>query len=107
MRTARMLAGSSPGVRRPDVAARDPGFAGPGGRSEMRVLRLCSVFETPDDSLPRSPDLDPVGGMQVHTARLTRALDARGIEQLVVTAYRRHAPREERIGERSTVVRTG
>jgi len=73
----------------------------------MRVLRLCSVFEAPDDSLSGSPDLDPVGGMQIHTARLTSGLDALGVEQLVVTAYRRRAPREERIGERSSVVRVG
>jgi hypothetical protein len=42
----------------------------------MRVLRLCSVYEAPAGS----PDgIDATGGMQVHTARLTKALDARGV----------------------------
>jgi glycogen synthase len=74
---------------------------------EMRVLRLCSVFEAPVASLRRSATFDVVGGMQVHTARLTAALDGLGVEQTVLTAYRPFAPRTERIGLRSTVHRVG
>jgi len=45
----------------------------------MRVLRLCSVYEAPPEAFTRSAGFDPIGGMQVHTARLTEALDARGV----------------------------
>src|SRR4051812_48317486 len=45
--------------------------------------------------------------MQNHTASLTRALDARGIAQDVLTARPPGAPRRQRIGRRSTVRRFG
>ena len=51
----------------------------------LRVLRLCSVFE-PEDSHVGRVAYDPIGGMQNHTASLTRALDARGVQQTVVTS---------------------
>jgi glycogen synthase len=71
------------------------------------VLRLCSVFEAPAGALASGARFDPVGGMQSHTGQLTRALDARGLAQTVVTAWRPGAARNERLGERSQVVRLG
>jgi len=71
------------------------------------VLRLCSVFEVPPGSLVAARRFDAVGGMQIHTARLTAELDARGVEQVVVTAYRPGAPGTETVGTRARVVRTG
>ena len=70
------------------------------------VLRLCSVFE-PLTVDGRSARFDPIGGMQNHTATLTRCLDARGLAQTVVTS--RLAGRRGRVPMgRSTVVhRTG
>ena len=73
----------------------------------VKVLRLCSVFEAPKASLARSRTFDVVGGMQVHTARLTAALDDLGVDQTVITAYRPGAPRSERLGRHATVVRAG
>jgi glycogen(starch) synthase len=77
-----------------------------GAPSELHVLRLCSVFEAPEASLDAS-GFDPIGGMQVHTAQLSRGLDALGMRQTVVTAFRPRAPRIEPIGERSIVLRVG
>lgn len=77
-----------------------------GAAPELHVLRLCSVFEAPEASLDAS-GFDPIGGMQVHTAQLSRGLDALGIRQTVVTAFRPRAPRVEPIGERSTLLRVG
>jgi glycogen(starch) synthase len=74
--------------------------------SAPHVLRLCSVFEAPAAAL-RATGFDPIGGMQIHTARLARALDALGVSQTVVTAFRPGAPRTETIGTRSAVVRVG
>ena len=45
----------------------------------VRVLRLCSVFESIGSGVPAK--FDPVGGTQTHTAELTRALDAHGVGQ--------------------------
>src|SRR5262245_35271448 len=73
----------------------------------MRVLRLCSVYEAPDEVLARSAGFDAIGGMQVHTARLTTALDARGVSQVVVTAHRPGAPSVQTLSLRSRVVRVG
>ena len=73
----------------------------------MRVLRLCSVYETPPEALTRTGGFDAIGGMQVHTARLTAGLDALGVEQTVITAYRPAAPRVQNVGDRSRVVRAG
>jgi glycogen(starch) synthase len=73
----------------------------------IRVLRLCSVFELPEsDSATESAAFDPVGGMQIHTAALTRALDARGLIQTVVTTRPPTAPRRQKIG-RARVIRIG
>ena len=71
----------------------------------MRVLRLCSVFEAPlGDETVR---FDPVGGMQNHTAELTRRLDGWGVEQTVVTTRPPGAPEEHFVGHRGRVVRVG
>jgi glycogen(starch) synthase len=51
----------------------------------VNVLRLCSVFE-PDPATLGAAAFDPIGGMQNHTAALTRALDRVGVRQLVVTS---------------------
>jgi glycogen(starch) synthase len=74
---------------------------------DMRVLRLCSVYEAPPEAFLRSAGFDAIGGMQVHTARLTEALDARGLRQTVVTAYRPGAERLQLLSTRSSVVRVG
>ena len=52
----------------------------------MNVLRLCSVFEPDAATLAGGAAFDPIGGMQNHTAALTRALDREGVRQLVVTS---------------------
>jgi 2-deoxystreptamine N-acetyl-D-glucosaminyltransferase/2-deoxystreptamine glucosyltransferase len=82
------------------------------------VLRLCSVFEPlpaprrSPGSLPgeldaRTARFDPVGGMQNHTAALTRCLDALGLAQTVVTS-RLAGPRgTTEVGRAARVVRTG
>lgn len=74
----------------------------------MRVLRLCSVFETPDEvATRRGGRFDPIGGMQTHAAALTRALDRLGVTQTVVTTRPPGAPAYERVGSGSEVVRVG
>lgn len=74
----------------------------------LRVLRLCSAFEPPASALDaRFARFNPVGGVQSHAATLTRALDARGVEQAVVTTRPPTAPHLERVGERARVVRLG
>jgi glycogen synthase len=72
----------------------------------VRVLRLCSVFE-PAAGQRAAPRFDPVGGMQTHTGELTRALDRRGVRQLVVTTRPPGSPRRERFGGNGEVVRLG
>jgi glycogen synthase len=74
----------------------------------MRVVRLCSVFEPPPEVLTgRGVRFDPIGGMQNHTACLTRALDARGVIHDVVTTRPPGAPARQRLGDRATVHRVG
>jgi hypothetical protein len=73
----------------------------------MRVLCLCSVYGVAGAPPASMAGFDGVGGMQVHTDRLTNELDARGVDQVVVTAYRRRTPRVEHLGTRSRVIRTG
>src|SRR3954452_10355457 len=74
----------------------------------MRILRLCSVFEPPRAVLMgRGARFDPIGGMQNHTACLTRALDARGAAQDVVTTRPPGARRDEALGARTRVHRVG
>jgi glycogen synthase len=75
---------------------------------EIHYWRLAPVLGVRGATrIRQSVDLDVVGGMQVHAARLTAGLDRRGVKQTVVTACRRGAPREEPFGERSLVVRVG
>jgi glycogen(starch) synthase len=72
----------------------------------LRILRLCSVFEPPASSIGgRGARFDPVGGMQDHTGSLTRELDRRGLEQVVLTTRPPTAPWFERIAPHATVVR--
>ncbi len=73
------------------------------------VLRLCSVFEPPPEALAR-PDAaayDPIGGMQNHTAELTRGLDRLGVPQSVLTSRLGAQRSRTRIGSAATVVRVG
>ena len=73
-----------------------------------RIVRLCSVFEPPPESLAgRGVRFDPIGGMQNHTASLTRALDGLGVVQDVVTTRPPGAPRVHGMGRRATVHRLG
>lgn len=72
----------------------------------MKVLRLCSVFEPPA-GLALTGRGDPIGGMQNHTAALTRALDARGVPQTILTSRPLGAPARQRFAARSGVVRAG
>ena len=74
----------------------------------VRVLRLCSVFEPPPMALDgRAAQFDPIGGMQNHTAELTRGLDALGVAQVVLTTRPPGAPREHGVGRSARVVRVG
>ena len=78
------------------------------GLEPRRVVRLCSVFEPPAASLTgRGVRFDPIGGMQNHTASLTRALDALGVVQDVVTTRPPGAPARHEVGRRATVHRLG
>lgn len=72
----------------------------------MRVLRLCSVFESGDEQLSR-PGYDPVGGMQNHAAALTRALDRLDVTQTVVTSRLGAPATSERFGRNARLVRDG
>jgi glycogen(starch) synthase len=77
-------------------------------RTRIRVLRLCSVFEQPPTALVgRGVKFDPIGGMQNHTAELTRALDRRGVVQTVLTTRPPTAPRFQRLGDHARVIRLG
>jgi glycogen(starch) synthase len=77
-------------------------------RTRIGVLRICSVFEPPPSALVgRGVKFDPVGGMQNHTAQLTRALDRRGVIQTVLTARPPTAPHLQRLGEHVRVIRLG
>jgi glycosyltransferase involved in cell wall biosynthesis len=72
------------------------------------VLRLCSVFEPPPSALVgRGVKFDPIGGMQNHTAELTRALDRRGVVQTVLTTRPPTAPHLQRLGDHARVIRLG
>jgi glycogen(starch) synthase len=74
--------------------------------TSLHVLRLCSVFEPDDDQIHR-PGYDPIGGMQNHTAALTRALDQRGVQQTVITSRLGAPARSKPFGRRARLVRTG
>src|ERR687898_1589843 len=77
-------------------------------RTRIRVLRLCSVFEPPASALVgKGVRFDSIGGMQNHTAELTRALDRRGVVQTVLTTRPPTAPRLQRLGDHARVIRLG
>src|SRR5215213_7508129 len=77
-------------------------------RTRIRVLRLCSVFEPPPSALVgKGVKFDPIGGMQNHTAELTRALDRRGVVQTVLTTRPPIAPYFQRFGEHTRLIRVG
>lgn len=67
---------------------------------------MASVFET-ESVDGRAAKFDPVGGLQHHASQLTRELDALGVQQRVVTAYRPGGARVEAVGQQSTVHRFG
>ncbi|MFQ1001291.1 glycosyltransferase family 4 protein [Modestobacter sp. SSW1-42] len=80
----------------------------------MHVLRLCSVFEpiaAPADAGTgldaRTARFDPIGGMQNHTAALTRCLDEQGHRQTVLTSRLAGPRRSDRQGLGALVHRTG
>ena len=77
-------------------------------RTRIGVLRICSVFEPPPSALVgKGVKFDPIGGMQNHTAELTRALDRRGVVQTVLTTRPPTAPHLQRLGEHVRVIRLG
>jgi glycogen synthase len=77
-------------------------------RTRIRVLRLCSVFEPPASALVgKGVRFDPIGGMQNHTAELTRALDRRGVLQTVLTTRPPTVPYFQRLGDHARVIRVG
>ncbi|MCG5434122.1 glycosyltransferase family 4 protein [Mycobacterium sp. MYCO198283] len=71
----------------------------------VKVLRLTSVFEA--SGRVAGAQFDPVGGMQTHTGELTRALDARGVQQTVVTTRPPGGAREVAFGSHARIVRLG
>ena len=77
------------------------------------VLRLCSVFEPETGGRSgqrldaRAARFDPIGGMQNHTATLTRCLDAQGLRQTVVTSRLAARAGATRLGRSAVVHRTG
>jgi len=78
------------------------------GQTRIGVLRVCSVFEPPASALVgRGVKFDPIGGMQNHTAELTRALDRRRIVQTVLTTRPPTAPYFQRLGDHARVIRLG
>jgi glycogen synthase len=77
-------------------------------RAQFRVLRLTSVFE-PDSAVmdARAARFDPIGGMQNHTAALSRCLDALGVRQTVLTGRLCGPAGTSRLGSRGIVRRVG
>ena len=84
----------------------EPGGSGPVVLDEMRVLRLCSVFE-PAALSGRSAGYDAIGGMHNHTAELSRQLDRMGARQLVLTSRLDGPAGRAGFGRHGLVVRTG
>lgn len=72
----------------------------------LRVLRFTSVFE-PAGPDPGRAAYDPIGGMQTHTAELTRCLDRMGLCQTVFTSRSAGAAGCDPYGDHAVVVRTG
>jgi glycosyltransferase involved in cell wall biosynthesis len=74
----------------------------------VKVLRLCSVFEPPLSAVTgRGARFDPLGGVQSHTAGLSRALDRQGVAQTIITTRPPTAARHEPFGDHGEVVRLG
>ena len=74
----------------------------------MHVLRLASVFEPQAAVLDGSAArFDPIGGMQNHTAALTRCLDDLGLQQTVLTSRLAARTGSVRLGRSAVVRRTG
>src|SRR5262249_42794179 len=73
---------------------------------KLRVLRLCSVFE-PTALNAASVRYDAIGGMQNHTAELSRCLDRMGVRQLVLTSRMDGPAGPAGFGRHARVVRTG
>jgi glycogen(starch) synthase len=74
----------------------------------LHVLRLCSVFEPEAGSIEeRAVRFDPIGGMQNHTAALSRCLDEQGLTQTVLTARLAAGCGTSTLGRRGTVRRVG
>ena len=100
---SRRMAAASPSGQQSSTPLRDEEDP-----TAMRVLRLCSVFEPPTSAIAgKGASFDPIGGMQNHTAELTRALDRRGVVQTVVTTRPPTAPRLQRLGNHARVIRLG
>lgn len=76
------------------------------GMGELRVLRLCSVFE-PAALNPGGARYDVIGGMQNHTAELSRCLDRMGVRQLVITSRLDGPSGRVAFGQYGQVARTG
>ena len=72
----------------------------------IAVLRFTSVFE-PVRLAPDWAAYDPIGGMQTHTAELTRCLDRMGFRQTVLTSRLAGPAGRMPYGTDAVVVRTG
>jgi glycogen synthase len=78
------------------------------GPRGLHVLRLCSVFEPEAASIDeRAARFDPIGGMQNHTAALSRCLDQQGVAQTVLTARLAARCGTSPLGRHSLVRRVG
>jgi glycogen(starch) synthase len=76
--------------------------------SQLRVLRVASVFPPPPAAAPDTlAAFDPFGGMQSHTGQLSAALDDLGVAQIVLTAWRPGAARRTPLGRHGEVLRLG
>jgi glycogen synthase len=66
------------------------------------------VFEPPPSALAgKGVKFDPIGGMQNHTAELTRALDRRGVAQTVLTTRPPTVPYFQHLGNHARLIRVG
>ena len=75
---------------------------------QVHVLRLASVFEPARGALDRSAArFDPIGGMQNHTAALSRCLDRLGLRQTVVTSRLAATTGRRPLGDHGAVHRVG
>jgi glycogen synthase len=80
----------------------------PEGGNAMHVLRLTSVFEPEAAAFDGdAARFDPIGGMQNHTAALTRCLDDLGLRQTVLTSRLAARSGTTRLGTHAVVRRSG